>query len=198
MSYSPRFDDAVTLAVDAFRGVRRKGTTIPYVTHLMAVAALVGEGGGDEDQLIAAILHDYLEDIPGATAEALAERFGARVARLVVALSDSVTHPKPPWQERKSAYLAHLRHEPAEVKLISAADKLHNAQTLLRDVRADGPATLARFSGGHAGTLWYYAALPTALRDGWNHWLLGELDATVGALHVAAGEGPGVAARILG
>jgi (p)ppGpp synthase/HD superfamily hydrolase len=177
--YGPRFDDAMALVVHAFRPVRRKGTTIPYLAHLCAVYALVAEAGGDEDQQIAALLHDTLEDIPDVDREQLAARFGSRVARLVEALSDSVDTPKPAWRPRKEAYLSHLRHEPAEVKLISAADKLHNARAIVTDLRRDGPSTLLRFSGQAEGTLWYYEAVLEALGAGWDHPLLAELSASV-------------------
>jgi (p)ppGpp synthase/HD superfamily hydrolase len=175
--YSDRFDAAVAWAVDAFRPIVRKGTQIPYITHLFTVASLVGEGGGDEEQLCAAILHDAVEDIPGCTPAFLAERFGPRVSRLVVALSDSVDeHPKLAWKPRKDRYLAALCHEPPEVKLISAADKLHNARSLRLDLMRHGKSTLDRFSGGHEGTLWYHRAVVGSLAaDGWDHWLLDEL-----------------------
>jgi GTP pyrophosphokinase len=167
--YSTRLDDAVALAVDSFRARRRKGTTIPYVTHLFAVMVTVGEYGGDEDQLIAAVLHDWLEDIEGAEGGELERRYGPRVRRLVEALSDAVTRPKPPWRERKERYLAHLRVEPAEVKLISAADKLHNCQSIRRDLATVGSDVFGRFSVPKGETLWYYDQVASALTDGWDH-----------------------------
>ena len=186
-AYSPRFDDAVAYAIDSFRHTWRKGTGIPYITHLLAVTALVGEHGGDEDQLIAAVLHDTLEDVRGATEASLAERFGPRVARLVRALSDSTTHPKPPWRSRKEAYLAHLRDAPAEVKLVSAADKLHNCSTIVRDHRQVGDAVFERFTGRRDGTLWYYRQVVVALSHGWDSPLLDELRRSVAELHQATG-----------
>lgn len=168
-AYSERFDRAVARAVADFRGIRRKGTQIPYVTHLFAVAAFVGEHGGDEDQLAAAILHDWLEDVPGASVATLEAEFGARVARLVAGLSDSVGHPKPPWRARKEAYLAHLRAEAEELKLISASDKLHNCQCIRRDLAAVGDDLWGRFTAGRDGTLWYYDSVAEALADGWPH-----------------------------
>ena len=180
MSYGTRFDRASAFAVDRFRGVNRKGTSIPYISHLFSVAALVAEGGGDEEQLCAAILHDAVEDIPGCTPAILAAEFGERVARLVTALSDSVDeHPKPPWRARKERYIAHLRTSPGEVKLISVADKLHNATTLRRDLEREGVATLDRFAGGRVGTFWYYREISAALADNWSHWLIGELEREV-------------------
>lgn len=182
-AYTGRFDDAVAFALDAFRPVTRKGSAIPYVTHLFAVTALVGEHGGDEDQLCAAMLHDWLEDVEGAELPVLEARFGERVARMVAALSDSVGHPKPPWKPRKEAYLAHLRYQPDDVKLVSCADKLHNCRTLVMDVRAHGPGTFERFTGKQDGTLWYYRAVTDALAHGWDIPLLHELAREVAVLH---------------
>ncbi len=185
-AYTERLDDAIALAVADFRHVRRKGTEIPYLTHLLAVTALVGENGGDEDQLIAAILHDWLEDVEGASAASLEARFGARVARIVAALSDSEVLPKPPWAARKLAYVARLAGMPAEVKLVSAADKLHNARSLRLDVERHGLATLDRFTGGRQGLLWYYTAVHDALTAGWSNPLVALLAEEVGRLLTAA------------
>jgi (p)ppGpp synthase/HD superfamily hydrolase len=170
LAYGPRFDEAMGLTLEAFRGVYRKGRSIPYLTHLLAVTALVGEYGGDEDQLIAALLHDYLEDIEGASVVDLTNRFGPRVAGLVELLSDTqVVKPKPPWRPRKEAHLRRLATAPAEAKLVAAADKLHNCQTLRQDLLTDGPAVFERFTGGFEGTLWYYREAAAALGRGWAH-----------------------------
>ena len=187
-AYSLRFDAAVALAVAAFRGKVRKDTTIPYVTHLFAVTAIVGEYGGDEDQMIAAVLHDYLEDIKGADANLIEQRFGTRVRRLVESLTDATTHPKPAWRPRKEAYVAHLAHEPAELKLISAADKLHNCSAIRRDLARLGPVLFDRFTGKREGTLWYYRSVAEALRNGWDHPLGTAITNEVRALHADAGE----------
>lgn len=184
--YSRRLDEAVQLALDAFRDKVRKGTEIPYVTHLFSVMCLVAEYGGDEDQLVAAVLHDWLEDVEGADPAELQARFGPRVTRLVLALSDSTTHPKPPWSERKQAYLAHLRQEPAELKLISAADKLHNCMSIRRDLEVVGDAVWTRFTGGRDGTLWYYGAVVDALGTDWSHPLHTRLAAEVHLLQEEA------------
>jgi (p)ppGpp synthase/HD superfamily hydrolase len=181
-AYTARFDEAMALALASFRGVYRKGTRTPYITHLLSVCALVGEHGGDEDQLCAAVLHDWLEDIPDADEAWLAAVFGERVAWLVRSLSDSVGPVKAAWRGRKEAYLAALAGEPADVKLISAADKLHNCRTLRLDVLQHGPETLERFSGKRDGTLWYYRAVVDALGQGWSHPLLALLREEVDAL----------------
>lgn len=185
--YSRRLDDALGFAADAFRPRVRKGTEIAYLTHLLQVMVTVAEHGGDEDQQIAALLHDYLEDIPGARAETLAERFGERVAWLVLRLSDAIEHPKPPWHERKRRYLAHLAQEPAEVKLISAADKLHNARCTVRDLRFLGDALWSRFTAPRSDQLWYYREVARALGSAWPHALVADLETEVGVLHTLCG-----------
>lgn len=142
---------------------RRKGTDIPYVAHLMAVSALVLEHGGDQDQAVAALLHDAIEDA-GATDADIAARFGPRVAAIVRACTDADTQPKPPWRARKEAHIAHLAEAPEEALLVALCDKLHNARALVDDLRREGPGTLARFNGGLDGTLWYHAAMAAAFR----------------------------------
>jgi len=163
---------------------------VPYLTHLLQVTAWVGESGGDEDQMIAAVLHDYLEDIPGSSAAAMTERFGQQVTDYVLALSDTTERPKPPWRERKERYIAHLRDEPPEVKLISACDKLHNATTILRDLTEPGgigEAIWDRFNPPRESTLWYYRQVTAALELGWPHPRVDELRAVVLAIHDAVG-----------
>ncbi|HTM19335.1 MAG TPA: HD domain-containing protein [Kofleriaceae bacterium] len=185
--YSERLDRALALATAAFRHERRKGTAIPYLSHLLQVMVTVAEHGGDEDQMIAAVLHDYLEDIEGSSAAEIEVGFGPRVAGLVAGLSDTVVRPKPPWRERKQTYLDHLRTAPADLKLISAADKLHNARCIRRDFHAVGDALWDRFTGGRDGTLWYYQALVAALAHDWTSLLLDDLRTEVIGLHAAAG-----------
>ena len=182
-AYSERFDRAVALAVRSFRSELRKCTSVPYITHLFSVCAKVGEHGGDEDQLIAAMLHDYVEDIPGATIEEVRSQFGDRVATMVDALSDCNGSPKPPWKERKSAYIAHLPGQPTSIKLISAADKLHNCSSILLDHKTMGDQVFDRFKPTKVQTLWYYRSVVTALSTNWDHPLLDELREAVDALH---------------
>ena len=175
--------DALSLVAEEFRSIPRKGTNIPYLSHLMQVAVWVAERGGSEDQILAAILHDYIEDIDGATEEGVAERFGPNVARMVAALSDSTGEPKPPWKERKVAYLEHLAAEPPDVKLVSACDKLHNATSILRDFRAIGDELWERFTAHRDQTLWYYREVVAALGTDWDHPIVAELDELVKTLH---------------
>jgi len=158
---TPRFDEAVTEARRLHGGQRRKGTDIPYVAHLMSVAAIVLEDEGSEDEAIAALLHDAIEDVPGeGTEEFIRERFGARVAEIVLACSDATTHPKPPWRGRKERYLAHLEEADPGVLRVSLADKLHNARAILYDLRTVGDALWSRFTAASAtDQLWYYRSL---------------------------------------
>lgn len=157
---SPRFADALHYACQLHASQVRKGTTIPYVAHLLGVASLVLEHGGDENEAIAALLHDAVEDQGGPPTRAeIARRFGEGVAVIVDGCTDANTTPKPAWRERKERYIAHLPHASPSVRLVSAADKLHNARAIVRDVRTVGDAVWGRFTGGKAGTLWYYRAL---------------------------------------
>lgn len=186
---SRNFDDAFHFAAEVHRQQTRKGTEIPYLTHLMAVSALVGEHGGDEDQMIAGLLHDTMED-QGITRQQIEQRFDRRVADIVEACTDSTEQPKPPWRERKARYIEHLRTATPDIKLVSAADKLHNARSILSDLRVHGPALWSRFTVGSAeGVLWYFRGLLEAFRQGWSHPLVDELERTIGQieqLHRAA------------
>src|SRR5512143_1709170 len=139
----------------------RKDTAIPYISHLMAVASIVLEHGGNEDQVIAALLHDAIEDHPqgGLTRQQIRKQFGARVLALVEACSDSATKPKPPWRKRKERYLRHLPKAPHKAKLISLADKLHNARAILSDHRQIGEKVWKRFNAPKKEILWYYRSL---------------------------------------
>lgn len=182
--YDARLGEALRFAADAFAHKERKGSGIPYMSHLLAVTTTVMEHGGTPEQCMAAALHDYLEDIEGSSSEELEARFGPNVARLVRALSDS-TRPghKEPWKERKVRYLAHLRTSDAEVKLVSAADKLHNASTIVRDRERLGDAIFERFTPTKDETLWYYRAVMEALAHEWDHVILEELGREVRRLH---------------
>lgn len=168
--FTVRFNAAFSYAASAHAGQTRKGTSRPFIGHLMSVAALVLEYGGDEEQAIAALLHDAVEAAGGRTRlEDIRRKFGRRVARIVAGCSDSFSEipaERPPWVNRKRAYIARVPAEPAAVKLVSAADKLSNVRELASDLRSHGPATFARFEGGRDGTLWYYRELARAFRRG--------------------------------
>lgn len=159
MRLSERFGAALDYAARLHAAQMRKGTGVPYVAHLLAVASLVLEHGGDEDEAIAALLHDAIEDQGGEpTAAAIRARFGDRVTEIVLGCTDTHLSPKPPWRPRKEAHLERLRSAPASVLLVAAADKLHNARALLGEYRRAGEDVWTRFNGGREGTLWYYRA----------------------------------------
>ena len=158
-----RLADAVALAFRIHASQLRKGTTTPYVSHLLAVAAIVLEHGGDEDQACAALLHDAVEDGGAEWDAAIQDGFGPRVAGIVRACSDTNVQPKPPWRARKEAYLARLEDKGPDALLVSAADKLHNARAIVSDLRTHGPGMFSRFNAGQEGTLWYYGALAAVL-----------------------------------
>jgi (p)ppGpp synthase/HD superfamily hydrolase len=155
-----RFERALVFATQKHAGQHRKGTTVPYVGHLLGVASLVLEAGGDEDLAIAALLHDVVEDCGGAPMlKEIRRRFGKRVAYVVEGCTDSDLTPKPPWLERKKAYIAHLRTADSDTRLVSAADKLYNVRSIVAAYREIGEKVWKRFLGKRDGTLWYYRAL---------------------------------------
>jgi GTP pyrophosphokinase len=183
MSLSVRFEEALVFAAQLHATQTRKGTGIPYVSHLLAVASIVLEHGGDEDEAIAALLHDAIEDQGGvATGEEIRRRFGDRVAEIVAGCTDADTTPKPPWQERKMKYLAHLREASPSVRLVSNADKLHNARAILADYRVLGEELWERFTANREQTLWYYRALVEAFQAHGSTPLVEELERTVSEL----------------
>ncbi len=183
MRLSPHFQEALVFAAQLHAGQTRKGTTVPYIAHLLAVCSIVLEHAGNEDEAIAALLHDAVEDQGGAsTREAIRRRFGDVVVAIVDGCTDTDVIPKPPWKARKEAYIAHLRTAPASVRLVSAADKLHNARTVLADYRLLGDALWQRFTGGKDGTLWYYRAVTNALRQAGTTPLIEELERVVSEL----------------
>lgn len=166
MALTEKFEEALLFATRLHARQARKGTAIPYVSHLLIVAGYVLDDGGTEEEAIAALLHDAVEDQGGRdTADQIRSRFGSRVAMIVEACSDTDVEPKPPWKERKEAYIAHIGQSAPEVRRVSAADKLHNARAILRDLRAQGESLWTRFNGGRDGTLWYYRALAEAFSE---------------------------------
>ena len=183
-----KFVDALMLAVRVHDGQLRKGTEIPYVSHLLSVCALVLEDGGDEDEAIAALLHDTLEDCPNdVTASDLARRFGAPVAALVVACTDTPPDykggPKAPWHERKYAYVERIREEGYPLCRVALADKLHNTRSIVLDHRRFGDKVWERFNATKDDELRYHRALVDAFRDaGAPGYLVDELDLLVGEL----------------
>jgi (p)ppGpp synthase/HD superfamily hydrolase len=165
MPYGENFDHALLYSSRLHRDQLRKGTSTPYITHLLAVASIVGENGGSEDEVVAALLHDAPEDRGGeATLQEIRDQFGDGVTEIVDGCTDTYESPKPPWRERKERYLAHLAGASGSVRLVSSADKLHNARTVLSDYRLLGEDLWTRFNGKKEGTLWYYRAVVDALQ----------------------------------
>ena len=175
-----RFEEALTFATRLHANQVRKGTNTPYVAHLLGVASIALENGADEDEAIAALLHDAVEDQGGAaTREEVRRRFGERVAEIVDGCTDATTIPKPPWRARKESYIQHLALASPSVRLVSASDKLYNARSILLDYRVLGEQLWDRFTGGRDGTLWYYRALTNAYRAHGSTPLIDELERTV-------------------
>lgn len=192
MSYGPRFSEALVFAAALHRDQLRKGTKIPYITHLLATAALTGEADGTEDEVIAALLHDSIEDQGGKSVEeTIARLFGPVVARLVRECSDTDVTPKPPWKERKVAYLAHLETASDGACKISCADKIHNAKSTLRDLRNVGLESLKRFNAPEPkkeNILWYYESLLDVFqRRGVHARLTADLSETLGEIRKLLG-----------
>jgi len=155
-----RFEDALVYANRLHAEQTRKRSQVPYIAHLIGVASLVLEDGGGEDEAIAALLHDAVEDQGGLdTLEDIRQRFGAGVAEIVLAVTDSLTDPKPPWRARKEKYIASIREASPQALRVSLADKVYNARATLRDIRREGESGWDRFNGGKDGTLWYYRQL---------------------------------------
>jgi (p)ppGpp synthase/HD superfamily hydrolase len=178
-----RFERALLFATRKHARQTRKGTTVPYVAHLLSVAGLVLEARGDEDLAIAALLHDVVEDCGGAPMlREIRRRFGKRVAHVVDGCTDTDVTPKPPWRQRKENYLKHLRTADADVRLVSAADKLHNARSVLADYREIGDRVWDRFQGKRDGTLWYYRALLDEFRHTKPNRLINQFERVVVAL----------------
>ena len=155
-----RFDEALLYARHVHGGQVRKGSSIPYFAHLLGAAVIAIEFGANEDQAIAALLHDAVEDQGGQPRlDDIRLRFGEDVARMVDACTDTDVQPKPDWRPRKEAYLKHLETAPVDALLVSLSDKIHNAEAILSDLRAIGDEIWTRFTGGKDGTLWYYQEL---------------------------------------
>lgn len=170
-----RFEKALIFAVQLHAKQKRKQSKVPYIAHLLGVTGLVLEDGGDEDQAIAALLHDAVEDQGGLpTLEEIRRKFGPNVADMVLALSDSHTTFKPRWRHRKEDYIASLRKASSGVIRISLADKVYNARSTLRDVSLEGNKAWKKFHGGKDGTLWYYRELIYAFQEHGESYLLRE------------------------
>jgi len=185
----PRLQRAFRYAAEKHDGQTRKQTAVPYLSHLMAVASLVLEAGGDEELAIAALLHDVVEDCGGMPRlREIRRQFGSRVAKIVEGCSDCFGEPKPEWIERKKGYLREVKRADADTRLVSASDKLHNVRTILADYRRDGEAIWPRFTGKKDGTLWYYRALSAEYRRRGPNRITRELEIAVAELERTVGE----------
>jgi (p)ppGpp synthase/HD superfamily hydrolase len=174
------FSSALVYAEQLHRRQKRKVSAVPYISHLLAVTALVLEDGGSEEEAIAALLHDAIEDAGGESIrQEIRRRFGDKVAAIVEGCTDTDQTPKPPWLERKKQYLEHLRSASPEIVRVSAADKLHNARTVLADLRRQGNMVWQSFRGGREGTLWYYRRLVQIYQEFGPSFLVEELNRVV-------------------
>lgn len=189
MKYSDKFTQALSFAAILHNGQLRKGTQIPYISHLLSVSVIVMRNGGDEEQAIAALLHDSVEDQGGINLlSEIESKFGARVAKIVKQCSDSFEKPKPPWDQRKKAYVEAIAHKSDDAILISMADKVDNARSILNNYRKIGEKLWERFRGGREGTLWYYRACVDAFGNRSNSDLYRELADLVSQIEdIAAG-----------
>jgi (p)ppGpp synthase/HD superfamily hydrolase len=191
-----RLVDALAFALAAHGDQKRKGSEIPYVSHLLSVAGLVLEAGGDVAQAVAALLHDTIEDGEGVDESRLRGEFGAEVAAIVATCSDvlpgDARERKSEWGERKRRYLAQLASAEPRARVVAACDKLHNLRTLIADLRSHGPATLERFTASPERTRWYYESAHALLRDALPESLGFEFDALIEDLRgfVARAEAP--------
>lgn len=185
---SERLQRAIAYAFDMHGQQTRKGTDIPYMAHTLAVLSIVLEHGGDEDEAVAAVLHDGPEDCGGQERlDDIRTIFGDRVADIVLGCTDTLEHPKPPWKPRKMAYIAHAAAAARSTCLVSAADKLHNARAIERDYLTLGEALWARFNAPKEDVLWYYAELSRIFQQKDLGGLADELARTVSFLLVATG-----------
>ncbi|MEH2057743.1 MAG: HD domain-containing protein [Nostoc sp.] len=186
---SERFTAALIYATQLHANQVRKGSGVPYIAHLLGVASIALEYGANEDEAIAALLHDAIEDQGGATTrKEIRRRFGDNVTAIVDGCTDADTIPKPPWRQRKEAYIAHIPTASSSVLLVSSADKLYNAQSILKDYRVLGESLWERFQGRKEGTLWYYRALVDAFKQTTTTVIIEELERVVVQIEVLASE----------
>ena len=158
-----RFGEALLYASEKHQAQKRKGTDIPYISHLMQVSGIALENGANEDEAIGALLHDVMED-QDVTEQELTQRFGPEVTAIVAGCSDSASSDKAPWKERKEAYIAHIAHASPSIRLVSSCDKLHNARAILADYLELGESLWQRFNSSRDDILWYYQSLLTAFQ----------------------------------
>ena len=193
-----KFDEALALASELHRDQYRKGIPTPYISHLMAVAGIVLEANAYyrmeniEDVAIGALLHDSIEDQGHKISlEQIKDKFGGTVHRIVLECSDAIVteegEEKPPWKQRKTAYLKRIPHKSRETQLVSCADKLHNARSIMFDYDRIGDEIWSRFNAGKSGVVWYYRSLVEAFEQAWpKNPLLPDLRELVKRMEIAA------------
>jgi len=187
---SSKFESALIFATKLHATQTRKGNDVPYISHLMAVSGLVLEAGGTEDEAIAALLHDAAEDQGGKKMlKRIRSHYGDAVAEIVDQCTDAYSKPKPPWRKRKEKYIADIPHKTPSARLVSLADKVHNAQAILRDYKVVGEELWDRFNGTKENTLWYYRELAEKFKENMKSPLVSELDQIVKAIYDLAGGG---------
>jgi (p)ppGpp synthase/HD superfamily hydrolase len=181
MKMSEKFEEALVYATRLHCNQARKKTGVPYVAHILGVTAIAMDYGANEIEAIGALLHDTVEDCGGAERlRDIRKKFGNEVAHIVDGCTDTDQTPKPPWLERKKAYIAHLKDSDSATRLVSASDKLHNTRSILAELRRRGQSVFQKFNGKKDGTLWYYRTLVTAFREFGDHQdLIDELDRVV-------------------
>jgi (p)ppGpp synthase/HD superfamily hydrolase len=189
VTLGPKFEEAFIFANRVHAEQTRKTSGIPYISHLMSVAALVIQDGGSETEAIAALLHDAAEDHGEEVLEEIREQFGEEVAQIVEDCSDTFEVPKPPWEVRKKAHIAKLRKASPSTHRVVQADKLHNARSLLRELRIKGEDAWDYFNGGKHGTIWYYNAMYEVLGQYHQGYLWWELSRVVERIERLASEG---------
>ncbi len=180
MKLSAKFEEALVYATRVHGGQLRKKTEVPYIGHLLGVAAIAMEYGANETEAIAALLHDAVEDRGGPPRQReIEKRFGKKVSAIVAGCTDTDKTPKPPWRKRKERYIEHLKTASDSTRLVSASDKLHNARAIVHNFREVGDEVWLRFKAGKEGCLWYYRALVTAFQEHGPSELINELDRVV-------------------
>lgn len=181
MKLSEKFEEALVYATRVHGNQTRKKTGIPFIAHILGVTAIALEYGANEIEAIGALLHDTVEDCGGAERlRDIRQNFGDDVAEIVDGCTDTYDTPKPPWLERKRAYIEHLKQSDSSTRLVSASDKLHNTRAILAELRRNGLDVFERFSGKKDGTVWYYRTLVSAFRQHADHSnLIDELDRVV-------------------
>ena len=190
--FTPAFEEALVYAACLHAGQTRKGSDTPYIAHLLSVAALVLEFGGSQEQVIAGLLHDAIEDqahgFPDRLRREIQSRFGDEVLRIVEACTDTDEDPKPAWKLRKERYIERLRQEDSSAALVAIADKLHNARTMLADYRVLGDELWSRFNAPRDQQVWYLRSVAESVGDRVPRVMLAELEEIVARLQGPADE----------